>query len=116
MVSSLSLNRYEKIIQAAHDASRPSGEWSIQPRAMIMAGNHFSVKPQLLSGLDFDRIIYCNIGNPQQLQQKPITFFRQASSPLLIVRLRLPLCVHGHAISKQSPSCRCSLWWTTPLS
>jgi hypothetical protein len=60
-----------------------------------MAGNHFSVKPQLLSGLDFDRIIYCNIGNPQQLQQKPITFFRQASSPLLIVRLRLPLCVHG---------------------
>jgi hypothetical protein len=31
-----------------------------------------------LKGLDFDRIIYCNIGNPQQLQQKPITFFRQA--------------------------------------
>jgi len=43
---------YEKTIQAAREASRPSG-------------------------LDFDRIIYCNIGNPQQLQQKPITFFRQ---------------------------------------
>ena len=31
-------------------------------------------------GLDFDRIIYCNIGNPQQLQQKPITFFRQVKT------------------------------------
>lgn len=43
---------YEKTIQTAREASRPSG-------------------------LNFDRIIYCNIGNPQQLQQKPITFFRQ---------------------------------------
>ncbi|KAI9476564.1 MAG: pyridoxal phosphate-dependent transferase [Benjaminiella poitrasii] len=28
----------------------------------------------------FDRVINCNIGNPQQLNQKPITFFRQVSS------------------------------------
>ena len=27
--------------------------------------------------LPFDQIIYCNIGNPQQLGQQPITFFRQ---------------------------------------
>lgn len=27
--------------------------------------------------LPFDRIVYCNIGNPQQLGQPPITFFRQ---------------------------------------
>uniref|UniRef100_A0A7S0HIY6 Aminotransferase class I/classII large domain-containing protein n=1 Tax=Hanusia phi TaxID=3032 RepID=A0A7S0HIY6_9CRYP len=27
--------------------------------------------------MPFDEIIYCNIGNPQQLNQKPITFFRQ---------------------------------------
>lgn len=26
--------------------------------------------------LPFDRIVYCNIGNPQQLGQAPITFFR----------------------------------------
>ena len=26
----------------------------------------------------FDQVIYCNIGNPQQLGQQPITFFRQA--------------------------------------
>jgi len=29
------------------------------------------------SSLPFDKIVYCNIGNPQSLQQKPITFFRQ---------------------------------------
>ena len=25
----------------------------------------------------FDKLVWCNIGNPQQLGQKPITFFRQ---------------------------------------
>ncbi|KAJ3292219.1 hypothetical protein HK104_005489 [Borealophlyctis nickersoniae] len=29
--------------------------------------------------LPFDRIVNCNIGNPQQLGQKPITFFRQVA-------------------------------------
>jgi alanine transaminase len=27
--------------------------------------------------LGFNEVISCNIGNPQQLEQKPITFFRQ---------------------------------------
>ena len=26
--------------------------------------------------LPFDRILYCNIGNPQSLGQKPLTFYR----------------------------------------
>ncbi|KAF7728527.1 hypothetical protein EC973_005931 [Apophysomyces ossiformis] len=30
--------------------------------------------------LGFDRVVFCNIGNPQQLNQKPITFFRQVAS------------------------------------
>ncbi|KAH8551506.1 pyridoxal phosphate-dependent transferase [Umbelopsis sp. PMI_123] len=30
--------------------------------------------------LPFKRVIGCNIGNPQQLNQKPITFFRQVAS------------------------------------
>ncbi|KAJ1652940.1 alanine transaminase, partial [Dispira simplex] len=29
------------------------------------------------ASLGFKQIVNCNIGNPQQLQQKPITFFRQ---------------------------------------
>ncbi|ORX46101.1 PLP-dependent transferase [Hesseltinella vesiculosa] len=28
----------------------------------------------------FDKVVFCNIGNPQQLNQKPITFFRQVAS------------------------------------
>jgi alanine transaminase len=32
--------------------------------------------------LPFDDIIFANIGNPQQLDQKPITFFRQVTSLL----------------------------------
>ncbi|KAI8145980.1 pyridoxal phosphate-dependent transferase [Fennellomyces sp. T-0311] len=30
--------------------------------------------------LGFERVVFCNIGNPQQLAQKPITFFRQVAS------------------------------------
>lgn len=32
--------------------------------------------------LPFDKVIFANIGNPQQLEQKPITFFRQVLSLL----------------------------------
>lgn len=47
-------------------------------------------KVQLANGdkLPFDTVISANIGNPQQLDQKPITFFRQVASlmenPLLL--------------------------------
>lgn len=34
------------------------------------------------SGLPFDEMVYCNIGNPQQLRQKPLTFFREVPSVL----------------------------------
>lgn len=37
----------------------------------------------------FDEIVYCNIGNPQSLGQKPITYFRQACN----VCVRYGLCV-----------------------
>jgi alanine transaminase len=36
--------------------------------------------PQKATGvrtLPFDEIVYCNIGNPQSLGQKPLTYFRQ---------------------------------------
>ncbi|KAI7868567.1 pyridoxal phosphate-dependent transferase [Spinellus fusiger] len=28
----------------------------------------------------FDKVVFCNIGNPQQLNQKPVSFFRQVAS------------------------------------
>ena len=32
------------------------------------------------AGLPFETVVNCNIGNPQQLDQKPLTFLRQVSS------------------------------------
>ena len=34
------------------------------------------------SGLPFDYVTYCNIGNPQKLKQKPVTFVRQVCALL----------------------------------
>jgi hypothetical protein len=39
----------------------------LMPRRALAAGE---MRP-------FKQVVYCNIGNPQQLGQKPITFFRQ---------------------------------------
>lgn len=40
------------------------------------------IESELKAGVakPFKHILYCNIGNPQQLGQKPITFFRQVLS------------------------------------
>jgi hypothetical protein len=41
------------------------------------------LQAQLVSqpkSLPFKKILSCNIGNPQQLGQKPITFFRQVAA------------------------------------
>jgi hypothetical protein len=43
-------------------------------RAELLDGK---LKSGPASALPFDEIIYCNIGNPQQLQQPPLTFLRQ---------------------------------------
>lgn len=32
------------------------------------------------AGLPFETVVNCNIGNPQQLDQKPLTFLRQVSA------------------------------------
>lgn len=37
-------------------------------------------------GLPFDKVVNCNIGNPQQLDQKPLTFLRQVRPCSLISR------------------------------
>jgi hypothetical protein len=40
------------------------------------------IEEELKAGVKkpFEHILYCNIGNPQQLGQKPITYFRQVLS------------------------------------
>ena len=57
---------------------------------LAVRSEEYRAKLQKREGNDlpFDTIIAANIGNPQQLDQKPITFFRQVASllenPLLL--------------------------------
>ncbi|KAG1054992.1 hypothetical protein G6F46_000275 [Rhizopus delemar] len=54
------------------------------------------------SKLNFDKVVFCNIGNPQQLNQKPITFFRQVAS--LCENPELLKAENRHLISKLYPA------------
>ena len=53
-------------------------EYAVRGELAIQAEK---IKDELSKGnlcnYNFDTVVNCNIGNPQQLQQKPITFFRQ---------------------------------------
>lgn len=51
-------------------------EYAVRGRIAIRAEE---IRDQLNKGdqLPFKTVVNCNIGNPQQLEQKPITFFRQ---------------------------------------
>ena len=74
-IRSLDVNNINQNVVAAQYAVR--GELAIkseQYRAQLLKGEG--------KDLPFDSIISANIGNPQQLDQKPITFFRQVTSIL----------------------------------
>jgi alanine transaminase len=52
-------------------------EYAVRGEVAIHA-QHLQQQLQTQPGsLPFDEIVYCNIGNPQSLGQKPITFFRE---------------------------------------
>jgi len=71
----LTLESINPHVKAAKYAVR--GELAVRSeeyRAMLASGDGKS--------LPFDSVISANIGNPQQLDQKPITFFRQVASLL----------------------------------
>ena len=68
----LNINNINQNVVAAKYAVR--GELAVKSelyRAKLAAGD---------KDLPFDEVISANIGNPQQLDQKPITFFRQVLS------------------------------------
>ncbi|KAI8089746.1 pyridoxal phosphate-dependent transferase [Halteromyces radiatus] len=54
-------------------------EYAVRGRIAIRAEE---IRDELSAGkkFPFDTVVNCNIGNPQQLNQKPITFFRQVAS------------------------------------
>ena len=57
-------------------------KYAVRGALVLHAGE---LKAQLAAGgdhgLPFDEVIFCNIGNPQQLEQPPITFLRQVRAP-----------------------------------
>lgn len=70
----LNINNINPHVRAAEYAVR--GELAVKSeelRARLNKGD---------TSLPFDKIVSANIGNPQQLDQKPITFFRQVLSLL----------------------------------
>lgn len=77
---SLNINNINPHIKEAKYAVR--GELATRAeayRARLAEGHSKSSQDK---PLPFDKVIAANIGNPQQLQQKPITFFRQVLSIL----------------------------------
>lgn len=75
---SLNINNINPHVKEAKYAVR--GELPIRAekyRAQLAKG-HLPSPPE--ESLPFDKVISANIGNPQQLDQKPITFFRQVLS------------------------------------
>ncbi|RNF22438.1 alanine transaminase, partial [Trypanosoma cruzi] len=47
----------------------------------------------------FSSIVYCNIGNPQALEQKPLTFFRQVMS-----LIDAPFLLENEKVTSQYPA------------
>lgn len=66
-----------------------NAEYAVRGELAIKAEKY---KQDLTKGakLPFEEVIYCNIGNPQQLGQKPITFYRQVSALLEVPDLLDP--------------------------
>ncbi|CAG9465267.1 unnamed protein product [Pedinophyceae sp. YPF-701] len=46
----------------------------------------------------FDKVVFCNIGNPQQLGQKPVTFFRQ-----VLALMEFPALMDDPAVASKFP-------------
>ena len=54
-----------------------AAEYAVRGPIVIRAGELAEQLKKDPSSLPFDDIVLCNIGNPQSLGQKPITFYRQ---------------------------------------
>jgi len=65
---------------------------------------HYAVRGKIVSRAqklekEGKKIIYCNIGNPQALKQKPLTFVRQ-----LLALTEYPTLIDDHEVSKKFPA------------
>jgi len=57
-----------------------AAKYAVRGELAVKSEEYRSFLREGRAGLPFDQVISANIGNPQQLDQKPITFFRQVLS------------------------------------
>ncbi|KAK1368094.1 alanine aminotransferase 2-like [Heracleum sosnowskyi] len=69
----------ENVISLPINSDKDKRNFKLQQELVDKPGSH-----------PFDEILYCNIGNPQSLNQQPITFFREV----------LALCDHPAILDK----------------
>lgn len=71
-----------------HDINPQTVEakYAVRGKIPIIADelNELIQKQPQLHGLPFSKIINANIGNPQQLEQRPLTWYRQVLSSFTI--------------------------------
>ena len=84
-LKSLNINNINPHVKAAKYAVRGELATRSEEYRAKLAKGHPPTPPD--ESLPFDKVISANIGNPQQLDQKPITFFRQVLSILEYPRL-----------------------------
>merc|ERR1719197_330403 len=71
--------RRTKVTVENINASLRNMEYAVRG-ALVLRAEQLDAALKAKKSLPFDEIIYCNIGNPQQLKQKPLTFVRQVLS------------------------------------
>ena len=87
-----------------------NAQYAVRGAIVIRAGQIQSDLKSSKGNYGFDNVIMCNIGNPQELGQKPLTFHRQvlsaALSPSLIESNTFPKDVNERAkkILNDTPS------------
>mmetsp|Transcript_20448 Transcript_20448/g.28531 ORF Transcript_20448/g.28531 Transcript_20448/m.28531 type:complete len:513 (+) Transcript_20448:273-1811(+) len=81
-----------------------TAEYAVRGEITIRANNYKSRLAKGDKSLPFDEIVECNVGNPQAVGQKPITFFRQVLSlvtyPKLLESKDIAKNFHSDAITK----------------
>jgi alanine transaminase len=58
-------------------------EYAVRGKLVIKAGEYQKQLDEQPGSLPFDEVILCNIGNPQSVGQKPLTFYRQVLAGMM---------------------------------
>lgn len=75
-VKTLISNINQKLVKAQYAVRGELVLKAAEYQLMLQNGDH---------NLPFDELVFCNIGNPQELKQQPISFFREVFEYFFLV-------------------------------